>query len=50
MRRRSRLAENLAILDVQFSADELTTLNQAFTPGTIVGDRYPAFVQQFAAR
>ena len=50
MRRRSRLAENLAILDVQFSADELAALDRVFAPDAIVGDRYPAFVQQFAAR
>ena len=50
MSRRSRLPENLAILDISFSADELAALDHAFAPGVIVGDRYLAFVQKFAAR
>ncbi|MGY2896971.1 aldo/keto reductase [Deinococcus sp. UYEF24] len=50
MRRRSRLAENLAILDITFMPDELAALDQTFAPGAILGDRYPAFVQKFAAR
>ncbi len=50
MSRRSRLPENLKILDISFSADELAALDQAFAPGTVIGDRYPAFVQKFAAQ
>ena len=50
MRRRSRLPENLAILDIRFTPDELAALNRVFAPGAILGDRYPAFVQKFAAR
>ncbi len=50
MRRRARLAENLAILDIRFTPDELAALNRAFAPGAILGDRYPAFVQQLAAK
>ncbi len=50
MRRRARLAENLAILDIRFAPDELATLDRAFAPGAIVGDRYPPFVQKLAAR
>jgi hypothetical protein len=50
MSRRARLAENLALLDITFSQDELATLDRVFAPGAIVGDRYPAFVQKFAAR
>lgn len=50
MSRRSRLAENLEVLDVGFSADELEALDRAFAPGAIVGDRYPAFVQKLAAQ
>jgi aryl-alcohol dehydrogenase-like predicted oxidoreductase len=50
MSRRSRLDENLALLDITFSQDELATLERVFAPGAIVGDRYPAFVQKFAAR
>ena len=45
----SRIAENLGILDVTFSPEELTALDIQFAPGAIVGDRYPAFVQKFAA-
>lgn len=50
MSRRARLQENLEVLDMDFSAEELAALDDAFAPGTIVGDRYPAFVQKFAAR
>ena len=50
MRRRARLAENLAVLDITLSAEELAALDRAFGPGTIAGDRYPPFVQKFAAR
>lgn len=50
MSRRSRLPENFVILDITFSADELAALDRAFAPGAIVGDRYPAFVQKFAAQ
>jgi aryl-alcohol dehydrogenase-like predicted oxidoreductase len=50
MSRRSRVAENVAILDIRFSADELAALDRAFGPGTIIGDRYPAFVQKLAAQ
>jgi len=50
MSRRARVPESLAILDIAFSADELAALDRVFAPGAIVGERYPAFVQQFAAR
>lgn len=50
MSRRSRLTENLQTLSIRFSADELAELDQAFAPGAILGDRYPAFVQKFAAQ
>jgi len=50
MSRRARLPESLAILDIAFSADELAALDRVFAPGAIVGERYPAFVQRFAAR
>jgi len=46
MRRRSRLAENLQVLDIRFNEDELAALDRAFAPGAIRGDRYPAFVQK----
>ena len=50
MRRRARLPENLAIPDIHFTPAELSELDQVFAPGAILGDRYPAFVQKFAAR
>ena len=50
MRRRARLAENLAILDLRLAPDELAALDRAFGPGAILGDRYPPFVQKLAAR
>ncbi len=50
MSRRARLPESLAILDVAFGADELAALDRVFAPGAIIGERYPDFVQRFAAR
>ena len=49
MSRPSRLPDNLAVLDIRFSEDELVALNQAFALGAIRGDRYPAFVRKYAA-
>jgi aryl-alcohol dehydrogenase-like predicted oxidoreductase len=40
-KRRSRLDENLAALDVQLSADELTAINAVFPPDAAAGTRYP---------
>lgn len=48
--RPARLADNLAALDVAFMAEELDELDRAFAPGAVVGDRYPPFVQRWAAR
>ena len=50
MSKRSRLPENLAILDIAFSNEELATLDSAFAPDAIVGERYPLFVLKYAAR
>lgn len=47
---RSRLAENLAVLEVRISADELAALDRAFEPGAILGGRYPDLVLKFAAQ
>jgi aryl-alcohol dehydrogenase-like predicted oxidoreductase len=49
MSRPSRLPDNLAVLNIRFSEDELVALNQAFAAGAIRGDRYPAFVMKYAA-
>ena len=48
--RPTRLAENVESLSVEFASHELAALDQAFAPGAIVGDRYPAFVQRYAAQ
>ena len=50
MRRRSRLQENLAVLDLPLGREELAALDEAFGPGAIFGERYPPFVLKFAAR
>jgi aryl-alcohol dehydrogenase-like predicted oxidoreductase len=48
MSRPSRLPENLATLDIQLSPDELATLDKAFAPGAIVGDRQPTQFKHLA--
>ena len=50
MRRRSRLPENLGVLDIRLSDDEIAALDRHFALGAIQGDRYPAFVMKYAAR
>jgi hypothetical protein len=42
--------ENLTILDIRFSAGELAALDGTCGSGGIIGNRYPAFVQKFAAQ
>lgn len=37
---RSRLQENMAAMDITFTADELNTLNTTFAPGAILGSTY----------
>ncbi len=49
MSRRSRLPENLQVLDIKLDTEELAQLENCFAPGAITGDRYPPFVQKFAA-
>ena len=49
MSQRTRLAENLAVLDIRLDAADLDGLDTAFAPGAISGERYPAMVQKFAA-
>ncbi len=46
----SRLPENLTLLDISFSKDELAALDQAFAQGMILGDHYPAFVMEYLPR
>lgn len=40
MSRRSRLPENMAAMEITFTADELDTLNTTFAPGAILGGTY----------
>jgi len=46
--RRTHLADNLSALDISLREDELQTLDRAFAPGVIVGDRAPAEVMRFS--
>nr|WP_309471209.1 aldo/keto reductase [Streptomyces rapamycinicus] len=48
MSRPGRLPENLGTLDIQLSPDELATLDEAFAPGAIVGDRQPTRFKHLA--
>ena len=48
--RPARLAENVESLNIEFTPHELVALDETFAPGAIVGDRYPAFVQRYAAQ
>lgn len=46
----SRIADNLAALEVRFSVDELAELERVFAADAIVGLRYPEFVMKWAAQ
>lgn len=48
--RPSRIADNMAALDVVFTSDEQAELLRAFAPDAIVGARYPDFVLKWAAQ
>lgn len=50
MSRRSRVPENLGVLDISLGVDELAALDQHFGPSVIQGDRYPAFVLKYIAQ
>ena len=50
IRRRERLDEAMAALDLNLTATEFDQLDAAFAHGAIVGDRYPPFVMSYAAR
>lgn len=40
MSRRSRLPENIQAMQIEFTADEMNTLNTHFSPGAILGSTY----------
>lgn len=46
MSKRSRVAENIATMDIELSAEDLIALDQAFGAGAIIGDRYPEIVMR----
>ncbi len=50
MSKRSRLAENVAVLDIRLSAEEMKQMETVFAPDAILGDRYPPMVMKFAAK
>lgn len=50
MSRPERVAENLQALTITLTQEEQTSLNRAFSPDAIIGDRYPAMVMKLAAR
>ena len=49
VRNRTRLAENLAAIDIVLGPDEAAALDRFFAPGAILGERYPPFVLKYAA-
>jgi aryl-alcohol dehydrogenase-like predicted oxidoreductase len=42
-----RVAENIAALDVELTAEDLKSLDEAFPPGVAAGERYPAPMMAF---
>lgn len=48
--RPARIADNMSALDVTFTDDELSTLNEAFASDAIIGSRYPDFAMKWAAK
>ena len=47
--RSSRIGENVAVLDIALTPEELVELDHIFSPEAIVGARYPEFVLKWAA-
>jgi len=50
MSRRTRIAENLAALDITLTDAELSELDGAFAPGAIAGDRHTAEMMRLSAQ
>jgi diketogulonate reductase-like aldo/keto reductase len=50
MSRRTRIAENLAALDINLTDAELSELDRAFAPGVFAGDRYTAEMMRLSAQ
>ena len=50
MSRRTRIAENLAALDINLTDAELSELDRAFAPGAFAGDRYTADMMRLSAQ
>jgi aryl-alcohol dehydrogenase-like predicted oxidoreductase len=49
MSKPERVAENLGALDVDLTADDMTSLDEAFPPGTFAGGRYPGILDKIVA-
>jgi len=49
-RRPERLRENIAALDIQLTADDLTRINAIFPPNIAAGARYPEAVMKTVLR
>lgn len=49
-KRRAYLEENMAALDIRFSAAELARISSAFPPGATAGDRYPEAMMKALSR
>jgi aryl-alcohol dehydrogenase-like predicted oxidoreductase len=50
MKRRTRLDENVAAVDIELAPDELARLDAAFPPGAAAGERYTPEVARWAGR
>lgn len=49
MSKPSRVEQNLAALDIEFTSDEMNTLNNEFSPESIKGERYPEALMHIVA-
>ena len=49
MSKPNRVEQNLAALDIEFTADEMDLLDKTFEIGAMKGDRYPAALQKIVA-
>ena len=50
MKRRTRLEENLAAVDIGLTTEELARLNAAFPPGAAAGEQYTPEIARWAGR
>ena len=50
MSKPSRIEQNLAALEIEFTEKEMTALNEAFNQDAIKGERYPALLMNIVAK